>query len=474
MAAAIEAELPRIAEAVDKVAERFARGGRIIYCGAGTSGRLGTLDAVELTPTYNVSPHQAFGLLAGGEGAMYRSVEGAEDSRELAVEDLKRVGLTEADCVIGVAASGRTPYTLSALTYANCQGALSISVTCNGDSPMAEEAEISIAPIVGPEVICGSTRMKAGTAQKMVLNMISTAVMIREGVQGVVAPWAHRRLEAGMLYDLASVTKVVGTTTRILQMIQEGRLSLFTPVSWVLGQFRYPDITVEHLLLHNSGLPAEVRDKRTLTRDNILPRLFETEPESLPGERFCYSDPGYMLLGLMIKALDGESLEAVMGKAIFSPLKMRQTSYHPKADIERFVPEEYTQARGMICGEVHDSKAYLLGESGSAGLFSTLEDLMVFARALTRRDDRLFRREIFELLDKVEVYGRTLGWSVEYGPYTLYHTGFTGTSILIDMEKRESFILLTNRIHPTRDNSRFLEWRKRLNQMWLEGIGDCL
>lgn len=181
VAEAIEAELPRIAEAVDKVAERFGRGGRIIYCGAGTSGRLGTLDAVELTPTYNVSPDRAFGIIAGGEGAMYRSIEGAEDSEELAVEDLQQAGLTADDCVVGVAASGRTPYTLSALKYANQAGALSISVTCNADSLMAKEAQISIAPIVGPEVVCGSTRMKAGTAQKMVLNMISTGVMIRLG-----------------------------------------------------------------------------------------------------------------------------------------------------------------------------------------------------------------------------------------------------------------------------------------------------
>lgn len=181
VAQAIEAELPQIAKAVDAVAERFKRGGRIIYCGAGTSGRLGTLDAVELTPTYSVSPDRAFGLIAGGEGAMYKAVEGAEDSRELAVEDLKRVELKEADCVIGIAASGRTPYTLSALAYANQVGAMSISVTCNADSAMAREAQISIAPIVGPEVIGGSTRMKAGTAQKMVLNMISTGAMIRLG-----------------------------------------------------------------------------------------------------------------------------------------------------------------------------------------------------------------------------------------------------------------------------------------------------
>lgn len=181
VALAVEAELPVIARAVDAIAERFDAGGRIIYCGAGTSGRMGTLDSVELLPTYSVTPDRVLSLLAGGEKAMYRAVEGAEDSRELAFEDLSRVNLTEKDCVIGIAASGRTPYTLAALEYANEHGALSISLTCNRDSEMASVAQISIAPVVGPEVISGSTRMKAGTAQKMIANMISTAVMVRLG-----------------------------------------------------------------------------------------------------------------------------------------------------------------------------------------------------------------------------------------------------------------------------------------------------
>ena len=181
VALAVEKELPVIAEAVDAIAERFGAGGRIIYCGAGTSGRMGTLDSVELLPTYSVSPDQVLSLVAGGESAMYQAVEGAEDSRELAVEDLKNVNLTEKDCVIGIAASGRTPYTLAALEYANEHGALTVSITCNRDSEMAAVAQISIAPVVGPEVISGSTRMKAGTAQKMIANMISTAVMVRLG-----------------------------------------------------------------------------------------------------------------------------------------------------------------------------------------------------------------------------------------------------------------------------------------------------
>lgn len=181
VALAVEKELPQIAKAVDAIAERFARGGRIIYCGAGSSGRMGTLDSVELTPTYSVPPEKAFGLLAGGEAAMYRAIEGAEDSRELAVEDLKRVNVTETDCVIGIAASGRTPYTAAALEYANQAGALTVSVTCNSNSEMAKLAQISIAPVVGAEVISGSTRMKAGTAQKMIVNMLSTGTMVKLG-----------------------------------------------------------------------------------------------------------------------------------------------------------------------------------------------------------------------------------------------------------------------------------------------------
>ncbi len=181
VAEAVEKELPQVAKAVDAIAERFAKGGRIIYCGAGSSGRMGTLDAVELTPTYSVPPERAFGLLAGGDQAMYKAVEGAEDSRELAVEDLKRVKVTADDCVIGIAASGRTPYTAAALEYGNQVGALTISVTCNSGSELAKLAQISIAPVVGAEAISGSTRMKAGTAQKMIVNMLSTGTMVKLG-----------------------------------------------------------------------------------------------------------------------------------------------------------------------------------------------------------------------------------------------------------------------------------------------------
>lgn len=181
VAQAIEKVLPQIAAAIDAAAERFKKGGRLIYCGAGTSGRLGALDTIELTPTYSVSPERAFGILAGGEKAMYQAIEGAEDSKELAIEDLTQHQLTARDVVIAIAASGRTPYAVSAIEYGKKVGALTISVTCNNQSPMNQLAEIGIAPIVGPEVITGSTRMKAGSAQKMVLNMFSTGIMVKVG-----------------------------------------------------------------------------------------------------------------------------------------------------------------------------------------------------------------------------------------------------------------------------------------------------
>ncbi|EME7218690.1 MULTISPECIES: N-acetylmuramic acid 6-phosphate etherase [Enterococcus] len=181
VALAVENALSNIAEAIEQAAARFNNGGRLIYIGAGTSGRLGALDAIELTPTYGVPPERAFGILAGGTEAMYTAIEGAEDSEELAVSDLEKVKLDKADILIAIAASGRTPYALSALTYGNKVGALTISITCTAHNVMSQEAQVAIEAVVGPEVVTGSTRMKAGTAQKMILNMLSTGVMIKSG-----------------------------------------------------------------------------------------------------------------------------------------------------------------------------------------------------------------------------------------------------------------------------------------------------
>ncbi|NUK28138.1 N-acetylmuramic acid 6-phosphate etherase [Streptomyces lunaelactis] len=179
--AAVAAQLPRIAAAIDATAERMSGGGRLIYAGAGTAGRLGVLDASECPPTFNTDPAEVVGLIAGGPSAMVKSIEGAEDSKELAAADLDALKLTADDTVIGISASGRTPYAIGAVEHARACGALTIGLSCNSGSPLGAAAEHGIEVVVGPELLTGSTRLKAGTAQKLVLNMISTITMIRLG-----------------------------------------------------------------------------------------------------------------------------------------------------------------------------------------------------------------------------------------------------------------------------------------------------
>ncbi|MEU9800701.1 N-acetylmuramic acid 6-phosphate etherase [Streptomyces sp. NPDC051000] len=179
--AAVATQLERIAAAVDAIAPRMARGGRLIYAGAGTAGRLGVLDAGECPPTFNTDPSQVIGLIAGGPSAMVKAVEGAEDSKELAAEDLTALALTADDTVIGISASGRTPYAVGAVEFARARGALTVGLSCNAGSVLAAAAEHGIEVVVGPELLTGSTRLKAGTAQKLVLNLVSTVTMIRLG-----------------------------------------------------------------------------------------------------------------------------------------------------------------------------------------------------------------------------------------------------------------------------------------------------
>lgn len=181
VAAAVEKVLPEIAEAVDHIHAAFVDGGRLIYIGAGTSGRLGVLDASECPPTFGVDETMVIGLIAGGDHALRHAMEGAEDNEVAAVQDLQKTVLTARDVVVGLAASGRTPYVLAGLRYARSLGAMTIGITCNPDSLMISAAQLVIAPNVGPEVLTGSTRLKSGTAQKMVLNMLTTASMVRLG-----------------------------------------------------------------------------------------------------------------------------------------------------------------------------------------------------------------------------------------------------------------------------------------------------
>jgi N-acetylmuramic acid 6-phosphate etherase len=198
--------LPDVAAVVDKIVTAFAAGGRLVYLGAGTSGRLGILDAVECPPTYSVPASQVVALIAGGSGAVYKAVEGAEDNPQLAVDDLKQISLSRNDILVGIAASGRTPYVLGGLAYARSLGCFTAAISCNANAPLLSAADISICAEVGPEVVTGSTRMKAGTAQKLILNMLSTAAMIRSG-----------KVYQNLMVDLhASNEKLVARAIRIV------------------------------------------------------------------------------------------------------------------------------------------------------------------------------------------------------------------------------------------------------------------
>ncbi|APX07836.1 N-acetylmuramic acid 6-phosphate etherase [Vibrio campbellii] len=181
VALAVQAVLPQIAQTIDAITAAFANGGRLIYMGAGTSGRLGILDASECPPTYGTHPDMVIGLIAGGHQAILKAVENAEDNAQMGQDDLKTLNLTQHDVVVGIAASGRTPYVLGGLEYAKSVGATTASIACNPECAMAEAADIAILPIVGAEVVTGSSRMKAGTAQKLVLNMLTSGAMIRSG-----------------------------------------------------------------------------------------------------------------------------------------------------------------------------------------------------------------------------------------------------------------------------------------------------
>ena len=209
VSAAVAKEAVAIARAVEVIADRLRRGGRLIYLGAGTSGRLGVLDASECPPTFNTPPELVVGLIAGGPDALTRSIEGAEDHSEYAVTDLERAGLTNADVLVGIATSGRTPYVIGGLQFARQVGAAAIGFSCNDQSALADVSDIIIAPVVGPEVISGSTRLKAGTATKLVLNMLTTGAMVLLG-----------KTFGNLMVDLrASNEKLADRTRRIVVML---------------------------------------------------------------------------------------------------------------------------------------------------------------------------------------------------------------------------------------------------------------
>lgn len=211
VAEAVGCEAESIARAIEVITERLRNGGRLIYIGAGTSGRLGVLDAAECPPTFNTRPEQVVGIIAGGPQAMIRAVEGAEDIGQSAVEDLKAIRLSDRDAVVGIATSGRTPYVLAGLQYARRQGAYTIGLSSNRDAALASCSDLCITPVVGPEVISGSTRLKAGTATKMVLNMLTTASMVLVG-----------KTYGNLMVDLrATSSKLVDRARRIVMAVTD-------------------------------------------------------------------------------------------------------------------------------------------------------------------------------------------------------------------------------------------------------------
>jgi N-acetylmuramic acid 6-phosphate etherase len=241
--AAVAAELPHIAAAVDAIAARFAQGGRLFYIGAGTSGRLGVLDASECPPTFSVPPSLFQGIIAGGDSALRTSSEAAEDSAEQGAADLIAAGFTPTDALIGIAASGRTPYALGAVAHARSIGALTIGLSCIPNSPLAQAADIAITPATGPEVLTGSTRMKAGTATKLVLNMLSTGVMIKTGAvfgnlmvnvqptNGKLVDRAQRIIMAATGVDQAAAAKLLTEAGSVKTAITMQTLNVDRPTA---------------------------------------------------------------------------------------------------------------------------------------------------------------------------------------------------------------------------------------------------
>ena len=240
VAEAVQSEIPAIARAVESIVEAFGRGGRLFYIGAGTSGRLGVLDAAECSPTFGVPPDMVQGIIAGGEGALVGATEASEDDAAAGALDLETRGFTAADVLVGITASGRTPYVLGAVAAARALGAVTAGISCTPDSELARAVDISITPLTGPEVVAGSTRMKAGTAQKLVLNMLSTGAFLRMGyvygnlmvnVQPVNAKLADRATRivaqaANVSYEQAQDSLVqAGNNVRVaIVMLKTGAL----------------------------------------------------------------------------------------------------------------------------------------------------------------------------------------------------------------------------------------------------------
>jgi len=263
---AIEKELVPIARAVDVISHAFRLGGRLIYVGAGTSGRLGILDASECPPTFGVNESMVVGVIAGGYDAVFRAQEGTEDSHEAGQQDLIEHKINEKDVVVGIAASGRTPYVVGALSYANTVAAQTIALSCNTQSDIAKLADIAITPIVGPEALTGSTRMKSGTAQKLVLNMLTTASMVRIG-----------KSYQNLMVDVKASNKKLHA--RAIRIVMQATECNKADATQVLQQSQY-DVKTAILMLLTGQSPEEASDKLAAAAGFLRDAIDNSEPNN--------------------------------------------------------------------------------------------------------------------------------------------------------------------------------------------------
>lgn len=293
------------------------------------------------------------------------------------------------------------------------------------------------------------------------------------------------------IYDLASLSKVVSTTNIILMLIEQGKIALHEKVSDILGDFKHKNVTIYNLLTHTSGLPSDVNEykKSCKTREDLINKIYETELEYETGKKVLYSDIGFILLGMIIEKTEGK-IDTVFENKIAKPMGMETTFYNPDLSMKtRCAATEITEERGAIRGVVHDGKGYLLGGvSGHAGLFSIVKDLGKLCQMLlnegvyydekSKSSKRILSSDSINLMRQLHTSGlnerRGLGWQLKdkcntmgdaASEESIYHTGFSGTSILIDFKRQLAFILLTNRIHPTRANNELLNIRRDINNM---------
>ena len=286
-----------------------------------------------------------------------------------------------------------------------------------------------------------------------------------KGVYGKNDSFKLKKINANSIYDIASLTKVIGTTTMILKLIDSNKINLNDKVVYFCNEFKDNKTTIENLLLHNSGLVSDLNDKTNITREKIFQQT-KIKPENY--NKTVYSDIGFIILGFIIENITKLTLDDAFKKYIFNYIGMNNTTYDAKNKKEYCIPTEIKDKRGAICSVVHNSKAFALGEIGSAGLFSTLGDLNIFAKSIIDNDGKIISKESLCKLIDINIGNRTLGWDKKYGKYSLYHTGFTGTSILINLKLKEGLIILTNRIHPSRYNTNFLELREDINKIFME------